>query len=392
MAGRSGSDEQFYLLYAHQGGLWPGERGADRRPGAGAGLQKGPPPLRRGQRGALGPAGPGEGLPAGGGPGVDGAGGRAPQPAALPGAGGRGPVPAGGGGLPSGRRGRQRHRLGQGHGLRRGRGGRRVGPLLRKAAGPGGPAGGRGAHHRSGGQRDERLVGDHQRGRLDQAGVQQRSVPPGVRRHESGAHHDPARLPDRLRLHGHPHAHHGALLPPGGGHGPHRQPGRGPDAHGDGECPGPDKGAGELRGPGGGDVGGEPLPQRPHRLRRGRGLDDPQAGARAGRALRRGPRRGSGGGVGQLGPVCIPLLPGAVRPVRRPCAGPPRRGGCGGDRPPGHWGHGGLLPGAGHAHQPPGARGGAHRGGAGPAGPQVRGGLPRGRRWCIFLCRTKYSA
>lgn len=28
MAGRSGSDEQFYLLYAHQGGLWPREHTA----------------------------------------------------------------------------------------------------------------------------------------------------------------------------------------------------------------------------------------------------------------------------------------------------------------------------------------------------------------------------
>ena len=39
MAGRSGSDEQFYLLYAHQGSLWPGGEG---QTGAwcGAGLQK----------------------------------------------------------------------------------------------------------------------------------------------------------------------------------------------------------------------------------------------------------------------------------------------------------------------------------------------------------------
>ena len=75
-----------------------------------------------------------------------------------------------------------------------------------------GPACRGGADHRRRRQRDEQLLGHHQRGRLAQAGLQHRLLPAQVRHHGPGADHDPARLPDRLRLRRHPDAHHGAVL------------------------------------------------------------------------------------------------------------------------------------------------------------------------------------
>ena len=63
---------------------------------------------------------------------------------------------------------------------------------------------------------------------------------------------------------------------------------------------------GQLRSPGRGDVGGQPLSQRPHRLRhRQRRFHVPQNGARDGRYVRRDPRRGSRRPLAQLGTVCL---------------------------------------------------------------------------------------
>ena len=79
-------------------------------------------------------------------------------------------------------------------------------------------------------------------------------------------------------------AHPGAVLHPQRHHGAHRQPGRGPDAHGDEQRENPPGRPQELRRPGGGHVGQQPVPQRAYRLRqRRRRLGPPRSGARDGR-------------------------------------------------------------------------------------------------------------
>ena len=80
-----------------------------------------------------------------------------------------------------------------------------------------------------------------------------------------------------------------------------------------------------------------PGAQRPDELRRPQGrLGLPPAGARAGRHVRRGPRRRAGRCVGQLGPVRLRGETPALCPVCPPHLRHPLPGRCQGDSPEGH--------------------------------------------------------
>ena len=103
------------------------------------------------------------------------------QPAPGPCAPGCGAVPRRGSGLYPGGGRRQRDRLGKGDWVRAANEGD-VWDFTILCARRSLPAGRRGADHCRGGQRDERFLGDYERGRLGEARLQQRSVPPQVLR------------------------------------------------------------------------------------------------------------------------------------------------------------------------------------------------------------------
>ena len=85
-------------------------------------------------------------------------------------------------------------------------------------------------HHSRGRQRNELLLRNNRRSDRNEARLRQRPLPPEIRRHEPRADDDPARVPDGLRLRGHPHAHDGALVRRRT-HGAHRRHSRGAHAH-----------------------------------------------------------------------------------------------------------------------------------------------------------------